>query len=121
MPDSAYAEWLQSPERLVTRDDAVLAVRWGDDAEAGSVSSVLDGEVDANAEAARHAAFKSGPLVEEEVIVPRLLDVALYRGRAWTIRVEGDEVYAAGLLVFVLGGEVSHQTGTTRLFVIRML
>lgn len=121
MPVDTFGEWLQAPERLVTLDDAVMTARWGDDAEVAAVSTVLDMESAANAEAARHVAFKSGPLVEEEIVVPGLLDVALYRGRVWTIRIANDELYSAGLPVFVLGGEASYQTGTTRLFIIRKL
>lgn len=121
MPDSAYAEWLQSPERLVTLDDAVQAGRWGDLAEAVEASSVLDSEAAANTEAARQMAFKCGPLVEEEIMVASLLDVSLYRGRVWTVTIANDAVYSAGRDVFVLGGDVMHQTGTTRLIVLRKL
>jgi hypothetical protein len=121
MPVDTYGEWLQAPERLVTLDDAVQTARWGDSAEVVTVSTVLDVEADANAEATRHFAFKGGPLVEEEIIVARLLDVALYRGRVWTVQIAGDAIYGAGLAVFVLGGDASQQSGTTRLFIVRKL
>jgi hypothetical protein len=121
MPDSAYSEWLQAPERLVTLDDAAQGLRWGDGAEAVSASSVLDAEVATNAEAARQLAFKSGPLVEEEIILPKLIDVASVRGRVWTVSIDNDEAYQVGLPVFVLGGEALHQTGMTKLIILRKL
>jgi hypothetical protein len=121
MVDSAYSEWLQLPERLASGDDPVIINRWGELALTSVVSSALDEESAAIAEAGRQLAFKGGPLVEEEVTIPKLIDIASVRGRVRTIRIASDPAYAAGLDVFVLGGELLHATGVTKLFVLRRL
>ena len=121
MVDSAYAEWLQKPERIIPREDAALAARWGDRGESVSTSCALDYEADAIAEADRQLAFKGGPLVEDAVIVSKLLDLAVYRGRVWTITILADDIYGGGIDVFVTGGEVLQATGLTTLYVLRRL
>lgn len=119
--NSGYTEWLQSAERLLTREDAILAARWGALAETTTSSCVLDVEVDAIDEAARQMAFKSGPLVEDVIVIPKPLDLALVRGRVWTITIADDDIYAAGRDVFVLGGDVMRASGITTLYVLRRL
>lgn len=121
MPDSAYAEWLQSAERLVNADDAGLIARWGDLAGSGVVSSVFDTEVAALAEAGRQISFKGGPLVEEEIMVPKRIALESVRGRVRTVKIAGDPDYSGGLDVFVIGGELMHAIGMTKLFVLRRL
>jgi hypothetical protein len=121
MPDSAYAEWLQSPERLVSAEDAALAGRWGDLASAGAVSSSFDSEASAIAEANRQLAFKGGPLVDEEIVVPKKINIASVRGRVCSIKISGDPDYGGGVDVFIIGGELANGTGVTKLFVLRRL
>lgn len=121
MTNIAFAEWLQSPERLVSVEDATLAGRWGDLALAGAVSSAFDAEASATAEADRQIAFKGGPLVEEEILIPKKINVASVRGRVRSIKIAGDPDYGAGVDVFIIGGELVHGTGITKLFVLRRL
>ena len=112
MVDSDYALYLQSPERLVTLSDAVMAARWGSFARTVEVSSCLTTEANALAEAARQQAFLGGPLVEDLVTLRGALDVAALRGRAVTID---------GAVVFVLGGDVDHSTAISHLNILRRL
>jgi hypothetical protein len=119
--DPGYAEWLQAPERLVTVDDMTLATRWGDLAEAVAASSGIAIEADAIAEANRQIAFRGGPLVQEQIVVPKKIDVAAIRGSVRTIKIAGDTIYAAGADVFILGGGVDHGSGVTRLDILRKL
>lgn len=119
--DPGYAEWLQSPERRVVVNDATLAARWGDLAQAVASSSAIAVEADASAEADRQIAFKGGPLVEEQLTIAKPLDLASIRGSVRTIRIAGDAIYGAGLDVFVLGGAVDHGAGMTRLDILRKL
>jgi hypothetical protein len=121
MADTAFAEWLQSPERLVNAEDTALAARWGDLALVRAVSSTFDIEAAAIDEANRQLAFKGGPLVEEEIVVPKKINIASVRGRVRTIKIAGDPDYAPGLDVFIIGGELVHGTGITKLFVLRRL
>jgi hypothetical protein len=121
MTDSAYAEWLQSPERLVSVEDAALTGRWGDLAFARTASSAFDTEAAAIAEANRQILFKGGPLVEEEITVPKKINIASVRGRMRSIKIAGDPDYGVGLSVFIIGGELVHGTGITKLFVLRRL
>jgi hypothetical protein len=121
MTDPAFVEWLQVPERLVTVDDAPATAKWGDLAVAQSASSSLVNEANATAECSRQLAFKGGPLVEEQVVVPKRLDVAAVRGRVQTVTIPGDPIYGAGVNVFVFGGAVENSTGLTRLDVLRRL
>jgi hypothetical protein len=119
--DPAYAEWLQQPERLRAETDAPRAATWGARSETSTVSSAIALEADAGPEALRHLDFKAGPVVEEQVVVPKRLDISQLRGRCWTVQVPGDAAYAAGALVYVLGGVEEHALGVTRLDVLRRL
>lgn len=119
--DPAYADWLQAPERRVAVEDGTLSVRWGTRARTDEASSPFVVESDAQAEAARQIAFLGGPVCEEEILVPASLNVAALRGRCVNVTIAGDADYASGPLVFVLGGDVDHATGTTALAVLRRL
>ena len=121
MVDSAYAEWLQQGERQSLVTDAALAGRWGALGETREVSSAFDVEASAIAEANRQLAFYGSPLVQENVIVRGVLDIAAIRGRVWTVTIAASPAYAGGVDVFVLGGSPDHGVGSTTLFVLRRL
>jgi hypothetical protein len=110
MPDSAYALYLQSPERTITRSDAALVARWGDLARTADVKSALALEADAQAEADRQLAFRGGPLEEHQAIINDVLSVSALQGRCITLD---------GVLSFVLGGDINHGNGTTVLSILR--
>lgn len=112
MTDSAYALYLQSPERLFVSTDATLATRWGDLARSVETSSCLTTETDANNEALRELAFLGGPLAREAAIVAGIYPSASYRGRCVTID---------GSVMFVLGANPDHAGGFTRFDVLRRL
>jgi hypothetical protein len=119
--EPAYAEWLQQPERLRIENDAARAAIWGAQAETNTVSSAIANEADAGPEALRQLIFQAGPLVEEQVVIPKLLKVSEVRGKCWTVQISGDAPYEAGALVFVLGGVEENALGVTRLDVLRRL
>lgn len=112
MPDSAYALYLQSPERLAVLSDALLIARWGALARTLETTSCLSIEVDALAETARRQAFIGGPLGEDLATVIGAYDVAALRGRCISLD---------GVIVFVLGGDVDHSTGVSHLNILRRL
>jgi hypothetical protein len=121
MPDSAYAEWLQQPERTFVNEDAAQTTKWGALGRRWTASSCLASEAAASAEAARVIAFAKGPLVEERVTIAGRLDVATVRGRIITITQAADPAYAAGADVFCLGGDCDHGSGITHFDVLRRL
>jgi hypothetical protein len=121
MTDSAYAEWLQLPERTATNEDTAQTSKWGALARVWTASSCFAGEGAAAAEAARVLAFANGPLVEERVTIAGRVDVAAVRGRVITITQAADPAYAAGADVFCLGGDCDHGSGITHFDVLRRL
>jgi hypothetical protein len=121
MTDSAYAEWLQQPERSVIDEDTAQTSKWGALAHTWAASSCFAGEGAAAAEAARVLGFAKGPLVEERVTVAGRFDVAAVRGRVITITQAADPTYAAGADVFCLGGDCDHGSGITHFDVLRRL
>jgi hypothetical protein len=112
MPDSAYALYLQSPERIATFTDATLAARWGALARTREISSSLATEAGANAVAAAIGAFLGGPLSQEVVTVKGVFDVAAYRGRCHAFN---------GVTMFVLGGDSDRDRGVTTFSCLRKL
>ena len=113
MVDSAYALYLQSPERLYVATDATISARWpGALSRKMDVSSCLATEADAISEATRQLAFVGGPLVQDRAIIRGIIDVAAYRGRCVTMQ---------GAVLFVLGGDVDHGTGVSNLNVLRRM
>ncbi len=121
MPDSAYAEWLQLPERTLVHEDAAQTSKWGALARTWTSSSSFTADIPASAEAARVLAFAKGPLVEERVTLAGRIDVAGVRGRVITITQIADPAYAAGADVFCLGGDCDHASGITHFDVLRRL
>lgn len=105
----------------MTIDDGVVSARWGALAQSLSASSCLAAEAPALAEAGRQMAFKSAPVVEEQVVVETQLRLADYRGRVWTISSASHAAYKNGVEVFVLGGVTDKALGVTRLDVLRRL
>jgi hypothetical protein len=119
--DVAYAEWLQSPSRLTIKEDLASKAKWGVLAvDVTGFSSIAD-EVDAAAEAQRQLDFRSVPVVEEQVLLPKLYEISILRGRVWTIKIATDVAYQTGADVFVLGGIADHNTGVTTLNVLRRI
>lgn len=112
MPDSAYALYLQSPERVAVVTDASLAARWGALARTREISSCLATEAGANAVAAAIGGFLGGPLAQESVLVSGVFDVAAYRGRCHAF---------TGVTMFVLGGDVDRERGVTTFVCLRKL
>lgn len=112
MPDSAYALYLQSAERLAVANDPTLAARWGAQARTREISSCLATEAGANAVAAAIGAFVGGPLTQEQVLVNGVLDVAAYRGRCHAF---------GSVTMFVLGGDTDHERGVTIFACLRKL
>jgi hypothetical protein len=121
LTDPAFAEWLQSDGRVVVVNDAAILAKWDDLAQIIDVQTPLHAEVDAASEAARRMAFGNRVLVEETISLPRVIDVAAYRGSCHNIIIANNPDYAAGAIVFVLGGYVDHATGITNLTVLRAL
>ncbi len=119
--DSAYAQWLQSANRLTITSDLSNASKWNLLAQDLTASSIIAREADALIEAQRQLDFRSAPLAEEKIELPKLYQVAALRGRVWTIKIAGDAAYQNGADVFVLGGVADHGSGITTLTVLRKL
>ena len=109
MADSAYALYLQSPERIATASSAPQTAKWGSLARAISASSPFADEAAANAEAARRIAFFGGPLRRESVRLRNSADIAAIKGKVVTI---------SGTPCFVLGGQSDEAAGYTVLFIL---
>lgn len=110
MPDSAYALYLQSAERVADAVDAGHAGAWVGLDRQIAISSPLALEADANAEAALVLDFFKGPLVEVKELFGSLVDVHGLKGKCVMIN---------GHLTFILGGGQDDATGTSYLEGIR--
>ncbi len=119
--DIAYSEWLQSTERTLDRVDAAAKAKWGSRGRTMLLSGHLTTAASASARGDAIMAFAKLPAVEEEIIVPQLLDITALRGKTATVTIANDPNYAAGVVVFVLGGGVDHGQGVTMLTVLRRL
>jgi hypothetical protein len=121
MADPSYAEWLQTPEKLVTATNAAQALIWGTLGLTDTASCALDSEAEALSEAGRQVDFKGRPLAEEQIVVPKFLEVSALRGRVVSVIIPEDATYATAVDVFVTGGAADQSTGVTRLDILRRL
>lgn len=112
MVDSAYALYLQSPERVATASDAAQTAKWRALARQISLSSGIATEADANACAALILDFYAGPLALVNETIVGVIDIAAIKGRVVTIN---------GSERFVLGGGADEATGITVLECLRKL
>lgn len=121
MVDIAYSEWLQSTERTLDRLDTAAKAKWGSRGRTMLLSGHLTTAASAIARGDAIMAFAKYPTVEEEIIVPQILDLNALRGKTASITISNDPNYSAGVSVFVLGGGVDHGQGVTALTVLRRL
>lgn len=114
--DLSFAAWLKSQALLATATPPSAAT-WDGKTVSSSITSPLVHAVDAQAAAARQAAFLAGPLVEDDHVV---------RGRLRALQgqlviLNGDRLgYEGGSLAFVLGAD-EQTDGTTILTVLKRL
>lgn len=119
-PTALYADYLQSASLLTSAEDAPTIAAFGEEAVEGSAMTPYVNKADADAEAARHLAFKKFPHVPETVEIFDDVDPAALRGRCWTITSPAPG-YTGGALCFVLGGDRDDATGAVNLYVLRRL
>lgn len=114
---SDFAAWLKSDALYATANGAGVAI-WGETAKDSTVITPLAELVDAQTEADYQAAFLSGPLAKDQVVVPGYrVDLI---GQCLTIT--GDRLgYSGGADVFVIGAEESDGKNVTTLTVLKRL
>jgi len=118
--DPIFAQWLQDDARWALREDATLKARWGESAVVSERITAIATEAAASAEADQQLAFMSGPLVEDEHVLPIGDGWSQHLGRVITLFSSGLG-YEAGLDVFLISAEDDHATGLTTLVVLRRL
>lgn len=112
------AQWLQQGRLLVRHELPAIAAAWGDRAVEIALDSPIADRVEAQAEAARVAAFRGVPLARDRAVI-----AGVHRGlRGRTVTLSADTLgYGNGEDVFVLECRPDEANGLTTLTVLRRL
>lgn len=116
--DPGFAQWLKDGVLFASADDAQVAAIWAAVARVTEVTSPLALKADADAEAARQAAFLGGPLaIDDHLVDGQRADLL---GKAVTIT-SARLGYGAGASVFVIVVAEADDQNLTTLTVLRKL